>query len=227
MKVGFFYNCFNQPQCVDFVLSNVREHFKESSIFLCSDGGEDFSKFANTYHCDYEFYEKNIGGSVSKPISYWPFMERLCRMLVYPIDYIVLLEDDVLCQKHIEYWPSQACAGPIGNEWNQSFKNLILKRCRNGFCSSYMFYGNCGGSIIHRDSFRRSILNMNKNLYEEAHLADSRFGLYPDASITGTLQLFGYGYERWLEHSEEDSGQPSLIGISAFRHQYKKLYAKV
>ena len=226
-RCGFWFQCFRKFRAVDFVLTNVRRHFPDSPILLASDGGLDFTALATTYKCDYTHYQENIwGGGSDRPVHYDSYFSRLSRMFDYPVDWVVILEDDVYCRKSIEYWPSVEAAGPIGNEWSQNFKALVLQKNAGKPVSRFLRYGNCGGSIFKMEAMRDAYSRMTPELMAKAHAADERFGRWPDASITGTIQLAGYAYEKWLEHSEESVGVFSPVGVGAFDHQHKVHYGK-
>lgn len=223
-RVGFFYQAFNQARATEAVLASVRKHYPTEPIFLCSDGGLDFRETAARHVCDYHYYPDSIG---TKPLrDYEAYMNRLGMTCNYPVDWIVILEDDVCCRKQIEYWPSMEAAGPVGNEWSQNFKALCKTTNRGNVVSQYMCYGNCGGSILRCDALEASIKAMGPAIYDRACRADERFKNFTDAAITGTLQLAGFGYERWLEHSEESNGVFSPAGVGAFDHQYKRFYGQ-
>lgn len=223
-RVGFYFQCFDQIRATEFVLENVRKHFPKEPIFLCSDGGKDFQSIAQRFGCDYQYFPEN--NLISPMKSHEVFMERIGLALEYPVDWIILLDDDVLCRKQIEYWPSMEAAGPVGNEWNDNFKALVKITNRKKVVSQYLYYGNCGGSIFSRAAMDQAMREVTPALIERANKADDRFGRFMDASITGTLQLAGFGYERWLEHSEESVGpwMMSPLGVGAFDHQYKRFY---
>ena len=106
-----FFHIGIKPKATKYVLESVRKYHKDSTYFLVSDGGEDFSDIADKYNCYYYHSKWNLGlrdenhpsgiyGMEKEEVLEWLYRFYLaCN--VAESDHIMMMEDDVLVRSKI------------------------------------------------------------------------------------------------------------------------------
>jgi hypothetical protein len=170
--IGAYYQAYNKPQCVDFVLDNFRKHYPNSDVVLVSDGGHDFSELATKYNCIY-FYEQNLSGDTSDKskglaASYFHSPEVLINYVLRFGKYIsyinqnqfIILEDDVLVLNKTK---------ELNHDINGSnpTESLSYSVCMDLKNVSKINYGACGGCILKTNFFKTILSEKNLNNIKE------------------------------------------------------------
>jgi hypothetical protein len=178
--LGAYYQAYKRPNCVDFVLTNFRQHYPNTPVVLVSDGGDDFSNLANKYNCKY-FFEENLtcfhdvvdGNRYNYPKKWINNAdEKLSALKKYikrignhikklNTDYFILLEDDVYVMNKtnldsLEYKIN-------GNNPHHSYPEEV---CQYLIKQNYLSYGGCGGCIFDVKFFD-TIINKNPNIEDQ------------------------------------------------------------
>lgn len=152
MNIGFFYTVFKEKRATEYSIQQLRNNYPDSSIYLVSDGGLDFSYLENEYEnlkssleedtmsdtfnitagttgCDYivgnyreEFYQKAI-----KKCAY-TVLDRIVKSIEYcnyP-DWMVMCDPDCLIRGKLNF-PENAKI--LGSRVNcclpQGYQNLL------------------------------------------------------------------------------------------------------
>jgi hypothetical protein len=166
--IGAFYQAYNKPRCVDFVLSNFRKHYPDTDVVLISDGGNDFSDIAAKYKCMY-FYEQNLSGDMSDKSkglasSYFHSSDVLVNYVLRFGKYIqniknkkiMILEDDVYV---IQKTSSDTPYDLNGINLLESLPEPVCMYLKN---ISKIPYGGCGGCILKTEFFQNILKEENK-----------------------------------------------------------------
>tara|TARA_B100001996_G_scaffold5792_1_gene4896 strand:- start:455 stop:1153 length:699 start_codon:yes stop_codon:yes gene_type:complete len=231
IEFGVFYQVYNNKRAVRSVLDNFRKHFPDNPVVLISDGGEDFSVVAQQYDCSFHMRENIFGDDVNKypkfpynayrTIEWWSRQKLVCDETGQ--DYVMIMEDDVLVQKHFTIdSPFQLRGVRIGN----TFTGRMSQDVKESSGNDASLYGMCGGSIYNAKTFLSiydDVINDIKNnmdrLMEEDSGAYNMLGAV-DANITYHFAKRGYIYEvaSWLGEVREGNLDRPVI------HQWKENY---
>jgi len=231
IEFGVFYQVYNNKRAVRSVLDNFRKHFPDNPVVLISDGGEDFSVVAQQYDCSFHMRENIFGDDVNKypkfpynayrTIEWWSRQKLVCDETGR--DYVMIMEDDVLVQKHFTIdSPFQLRGVRIGN----TFTGRMSQDVKESSGNDASLYGMCGGSIYNAKTFLSiydDVINDIKNnmdrLMEEDSGAYNMLGAV-DANITYHFAKRGYIYEvaSWLGEVREGNLDRPVI------HQWKENY---
>jgi len=231
IEFGVFYQVYNNKRAVRSVLDNFRKHFPDNPVVLISDGGEDFSVVAQQYDCSFHMRENIFGDDVNKypkfpynayrTIEWWSRQKLVCDETGQ--DYVMIMEDDVLVQKHFTIdSPFHLRGVRIGN----TFTGRMSQDVKESSGNDASLYGMCGGSIYNAKTFLSiydDVINDIKNnmdrLMEEDSGAYNMLGAV-DANITYHFAKRGYIYEvaSWLGEVREGNLDRPVI------HQWKENY---
>ena len=231
IEFGVFYQVYNNKRAVRSVLDNFRKHFPDNPVVLISDGGEDFSVVAQQYDCSFHMRENIFGDDVNKypkfpynayrTIEWWSRQKLVCDETGQ--DYVMIMEDDVLVQKHFTIdSPFQLRGVRIGN----TFTGRMSQDVKESSGNDASLYGMCGGSIYNAKTFLSiydDVINDVKNnmdrLMEEDPGSYNMLGAV-DANITYHFAKRGYIYEvaPWLGEVREGNLDRPVI------HQWKENY---
>ena len=162
-KISFFYQCYKQPIATEYVLSTVRQYFPYNKIYLINDNGLDMKNIADKYNCYYIYKNENlcIKGNTQNFTNWTPEIcfEWLNRLLDSVIncntEYIINLEDDVICYNKIKKNPKGDINGIYDCPWapnnfNEKFINFLNNK---NIYPKYNYYGACGGFIMNTNIF--------------------------------------------------------------------------
>jgi hypothetical protein len=135
-------------------------------------------------------------------------------------EWVVILEEDVITLRNINYFPTTECAGPRLNSYSPELTNFLIKN----YGDKQYGYGMCGGSIFKRKSF---IDAFNKFLDLKSCVQyDNRITGWSDIPLTLIFHLAGLDYSVWHEISEKTHPSLPIIRDGAFDHAYKYWYGK-
>ena len=231
IEFGVFYQVYNNKRAVRSVLDNFREHFPDNPITLISDGGEDFSIIAQQYDCSFHMRENIFGDDVNKypkfpynayrTIEWWSRQKLACEETGQ--DYVMIMEDDVLVQKHFTIdSPFYLRGVRIGN----NFTGRMIQDIKESSGDDASLYGMCGGSIYNAKTFLsiyddviQDIKDNMDRLMEEDPGSYNMLGAV-DANLTYHFAKRGYIYEvaQWLGEVREGNLDHPVI------HQWKENY---
>lgn len=223
IKIGAHYNCFKRRKAVEATLKAFRKHYPEAPVCLFSDNGEDFTDLAETFNCEYEWDSYQTGNGRSTYFETVPqareWLKRLyetCRMF-REVDWIVLLEDDVLTQDRISRLPKTPIAGPCTMPYTPELIASIQAKYPN---MTIPGYSGCGGTILNRAAYLRAFETMP--LIEDTARLDDRIAHHSDALLTWVMMAAGFENSLWDDHSERSRRVGRLD--AAFDHQNKSHY---
>lgn len=170
--IGGYYQAYNKPKCVDFVLNHFRNQYPDSDVVLISDGGDDFTSLASKYNCNY-FYEDNLSGDKSikskglagfyfhSPEVLVNYVLRMSKHLnLIKQDYFIILEDDVVVlnkSKDLKYDIN-------GSNPTESLPESV---CMDLKQIPRISYGACGGCILNTNFFKNILRQSNLKQIED------------------------------------------------------------
>ena len=203
--ISFIYSPYIYFESYKNVLNNVRQHYPTADIFIYFDSFRDdiekYKKIAVEYnskfiisekHIFYTNREDSIETNTPKLLEVFDRMKHACE--TSDSNWVLILEDDVLIKRPIEYWPN----GDVGT-------------CRNYFRPG-------GGSIFNRNKFLQSLKTANINNIirnvQDAHWA-------ADVVLENVFKSNNAKFEEWIELAEPDH-RDNLD--HAVYHGYKDLY---
>lgn len=223
IKIGAHYQCYKRREAVAATLKAFRTHYPEAPVCLVSDNGEDFTDLSQTFHCHYDHRTTQTGNGHSTAFNdlfhakVWLHrLAKTCEQLT-EVDWIVLLEDDVLTQDRISRLPQTSIAGPC----TMPYAPALVERLKTKHPHlTIRGYSGCGGTILNRQDFLTAFRRM-PSIQEGANL-DPRIGQHSDALLTWVMLEACFENSLWGDHSERSRG----VGLldAAFDHQNKSHY---
>jgi hypothetical protein len=231
-NVGFFYQCYKQTSATETVLNKVRIYFPNNPIYLICDDGYDMSYIAKKYNCKYvhsfrnlckEAKTKNLTNLSCNVTFEW--LNRLLDGIKWcNTEYIINLEDDVICYNNITSLPIGDINGVYDCKWApNTFSVEFLKYLTNkNIIPKYKYYGACGGFIMNANKFKTVMENTNIELLENLNKLDNRIGSTSDCTITALFLINNFTYYPWddLKSKWDDR----TITTYAFYHPDKSYY---
>ena len=227
LKFAVYFQVYDHQKATFEALKSLRNFYPEVKVCLLSDAGEDFSKIAKHFNCDY-IYDKNN-------LAYWPCKDMVAWFKrLYDacskykdVDWILIMEDDVRVRDRISKEPNAHIAGQgggkvcnervYGKEAKQYLKTLHPNLEINGFSG-------CGGTIFHRESFMRCYENISAYDIQKLKKLDPRLEWATDIILTFFFNQNGFVNRRWLDFSMEDQGYYGPA--AAVDHYYKRFYSE-
>ena len=231
-QFGVFYQVFRKTKSFEFAIENFRNNFPDNPLVLISDGGDDFSDYAEKYNCKF-FMRENIYGNAEnnypplynayRTLEWWKRQKLVCDET--KMDYIMIMEDDVWVREHFDIDSPFALRGV---RHGGPLKQKLLDEIKKSSGTDGGNYGMCGGSIYNAKIFLE-IYDDVVNDIEENHdrlQAEDPSGWdmlgAVDANITYHYNKRGYKYEAapWLAEAlrGEDIEKYPVI------HQWKEHY---
>ena len=200
-------------------------------MHLVSDGGDDFSAFADEFRCRY-VYEK-INNATYRcrhaATNQYVWLRRVydaCLTTFSDIDWIVLLESDVETLRSPVLIPQFALGGPgLGPAWTEPLKDLFRNKFQNLSAKQGLghSYTGCGGSVLNKLAFMECFRKTEFPTFIHAKTLDRRILETEDATLSFLFQINGYDTGRWGEVTGWcDRNQSSY----AFVHGNKQYYNK-
>lgn len=163
-----YHQCYKNKKATEFAISEFRTHNPDVPYYLISDNGDDFSDLAEKYNCHYVFDEVNTGMNYLPPEHAKVLYERLVDCFnVFRTDYVLLMEDDVLCRGkiNIEDDFNLAMSYVPGNKV-YLYDKIVEKYNSN---PNVDWYGATGGSILNKNLFtiEENISKVNQFIEED------------------------------------------------------------
>jgi hypothetical protein len=244
-KIVGFYQCYQQPKAFLKTVTAFRENYVDSPLVLYSDNGYNYQQIANSINAEYHQTTERTSSQrvglhfdAAEKILGW-----LTRLLItaekYPNDFILLLEDDVLCLRPVSVETLRYDVNGIGEQrLHRRFNWLLHKRAHSPvplaerlslFFDRRSRYrricGCCGGSIL-----RAAPLCTLKQLPLTELIEQLIAAKVPRSSDTMLSALLHYnnasfgGYDGFVEAWYSDVAQRLLQGKVATLHQFKYFY---
>jgi hypothetical protein len=131
-KLGIFLTCFDEKKSVEFSINELRNHYKDSPIFLVSDGGMDFSylkdsiinistnleedTMSKTFDItDVNFVDPLHQENIKK--CAFAVIDRLKRAIEFcKTDYILMMDPDTLVRQKLNIPPGVKLLGSRVNK---------------------------------------------------------------------------------------------------------------
>lgn len=230
-QIGFYFNCYKNKFATEKVLSYVRLYYPENPIFLMSDNGDDFQDIAKKYNCYYYYSPINVlGGKIINGKKTQCFSNQMCAkeflkiiqlcLKTINVEYIVLLEDDVLINGVIEKLPKYSGGAVNSNSFTICLKHTQdLSKIKNHFpLMEYTYWNQAGGSIIHSKTLEDCINSTNFDeicMFDDYCKEGLEFWHTNDILIGFILSINGKSSEGWTNTTH-----------SNIIHPYKNFYSK-
>lgn len=184
-----YHQCYKNKKATEFAISEFRKHNPDVPYYLISDNGDDFSEIAEKYNCHFVYDEINTGMNYLPAKHAKILYQRLINCFnLFDTDYVLLMEDDVLCRGEII----------INDDFNLAMsyvpgnKIYLYDRIVNKYNPNpnIDWYGATGGSILNKNLFtlKENIKKVNQFI-EEDH--DPIMGSM-DQFITTLYLICGY-----------------------------------
>lgn len=184
-----YHQCFTNKKATDFAIGEFRKHNPDTPYYLISDAGSDFSDIAEKYNCYYVYDEVNTGMNYL-PVEHAKILfNRLANCFShFNTDYILLMEDDVLCRGSLsiedDFNLAMSCVP--GNK--VYLYDIIVSKYNPS--PNVDWYGATGGSFLNKNIFteEKNIQKIQKFMNEDY---DQKMGSM-DQFITTLYLLCGY-----------------------------------
>jgi hypothetical protein len=166
--IAVYHQCFNNKRATEFALKNFKKYNTDSTYYLISDGGLDFSDVAEKYDCNYYNDNLNVGMNNLNSSQAMVILKRL----KYCFDssnakYILLMEDDILCRGKIEINENFDLAGADTKNNLIGEKALDYIRKKYNVNPNVNWYNACGGSILNKNIFEENYEKLQKFILED------------------------------------------------------------
>jgi hypothetical protein len=184
-----YHQCFNNKKATDFAIGEFRKYNPDVPYYLISDAGIDFSDLAEKYNCHYVYDEVNTGMNYL-PVDHAKILfNRLSDCFNhFKTDYLLLMEDDVLCRGSLYIEDDFNLAMSYVPNNKIQIYDIIVKKYNAS--PNIDWYGATGGSFLNKNIFTedKNIKIINKFLVEDY---DQKMGSM-DQFITTLYLLCGY-----------------------------------
>jgi hypothetical protein len=162
MTIGAFYQCWKHSAATIQVIKQFRTFYPDSTVYLVSDDGHDYSPLAKKYNCIYEHSTINTKAALFHNLDeIRVYFERLTRALNEIKDeWCMLLEDDVYIGGKYD---ESLFRGELNGykEGNFLYKNTVeFIKLFNPNTELSLVHGGFGGCVINV-LFFRTIFNKN------------------------------------------------------------------
>ena len=184
-----YHQCFDNKKATDFSIGEFRKHNPDIPYYLISDAGIDFSDIAMKYNCYYVYDEVNTGMNYLSAEHAKILYNRLVDCFNhFKTDYVLLMEDDVLCRGSIQIEGdfNLAMSYVPGNKV-YLYDKIVEKYNSN---PNVDWYGATGGSILNKNLFteEKNIQKVQQFIDEDY---DQKIGSM-DQFITTLYLVCGY-----------------------------------
>ena len=120
LNIGFYHQVFDQCKGTFETLKSVRKHYPDAPIYMVCDGETEFTNdlrlIAKKFNCHFVL-EPRIGVHNISNLSSYEYLRRIKDACNYcKTDWMIILEDDVICYDKISKAPPAHIAGPSGPE---------------------------------------------------------------------------------------------------------------
>ena len=149
-----YHQCYKNKRATEFAISEFRKHNPSIPYYLISDGGEDFSEIAKKYNCHFVFSPENIGTNYLEKEQAKTYLNRLRDAFIFSgADYILTMEDDVLCRRSIQLTEdfNIAMSYVPGNKLRPHIFEKSVKKYNIN--PNVDWYGATGGAILNKNIF--------------------------------------------------------------------------
>jgi hypothetical protein len=184
-----YHQCYKNKKATEFAISQFKKYNPDVPYYLISDNGDNFLDLAEKYNCHYVHDEVNTGMNYLSPNHAKVLYGRLVDCFnVFGTDYVLLMEDDVLCRGKIiiEVDFNLAMSYVPGNKIY--LYNKIVEKYNSN--PNVDWYGATGGSILNKNIFTFQENNKKVNKFIEEDY-DPIMGSM-DQFITTLYLLCGY-----------------------------------
>lgn len=168
-----YHQCFKDKKATEFAIQQFKKYNPDIPYYLISDAGSDFSDLAEKYNCIWKYDEKNVGMNYLSPDDAKTLYDRLVECFsIVKTDYIILMEDDVLCRGKIEINDdvNLAMSYVPGNSL-VLYDTIVEKYNPN---PNVNWYGATGGSILNKNIFtEEKYIDRIYKFIKEDHISDA------------------------------------------------------
>jgi hypothetical protein len=229
-KLCFFYQCYKQINATEFVLLNVRKYFPNNIIYIVNDNGVNMKEIADKYNCVYIHCNENLCKN-SNNLTNWnsetciKWLNRILECVNYcNTEYLINLEDDVICYNKITEIPNGDINGVFDCPWApNNFTNDFLKYLElKNIYPQFNYYGSCGGFIMKCEKFKTIMNNISIELLDDLNKYDNRIGVVSDCTITALFLINNFTYYPWNDLKSKWD-ERNIIKY-AFYHPDKSMY---
>lgn len=163
-----YHQCYKDYKATEFAVEQFRKHNPDTPYYLISDAGNDFSDIAKKYNCHFVYDPVNTGMNYLTADQAKILYQRLVNCFNhFGTDYILLMEDDVLCRGSlsVEEDFNLAMSFVPGNKI-YLYDKIVEKYNSN---PNVDWYGATGGSFLNKNLFTldANIEKVNKFIDED------------------------------------------------------------
>ena len=161
MTLAAYFQCYKSPCATVEVIRHFRKAYPDSTVYLLSDNGYDYSELAKEYNCIYEHSTIVHGGypTFNRHEDVLLFMWRFKRALDHiKEEWIMLLEDDVKVFAALD--ESKFLATMNGTRaGNFMYKSEWMDEIRkqNPTVEDQPLYSGWGGTVLNVPFFRKAL----------------------------------------------------------------------
>ena len=234
LKLCVFYQTYKEPRATFESLRNFRRHFPDTPIRMISDNGDDESKIAAHFGCEY--IQAKDDATAHVPPCAFPDTGHLLLQLRRLVDtarffearaeWMLILEDDVLTRGPIKHPPTAPISGPCTMDYTPALQQYI--RQKHPHLCWVFGYSGAGGTVLHIPSLLMAIDKPEAELLKAVAVGgflDDRIPRFGDALLTYLFLDAGFSNgPPWLDESETSQGRGRPD--AAFDHQWKVFYGR-
>jgi len=229
--LGAFFQVYKNKKATEAAMKSFRACYPDSPVLLISDGGSDFTDIAEVYDAKFIMRHNILGvdrGFYNSERTIEAWNRHKMAVEHAQTDYIIILEDDVLVQKRVDF-DGFDIKGPTANQMPPKGISEIL---RNRGCVGSGRFGACGGSVYKSSSFMQvyeSAVNYSLEEHDttfynppiSSEISDRSICAF-DCNMTFHFSRCGFEYEaaEWLAevHRQPDWRNYPIV------HGYKENY---
>jgi len=238
--IGFFYTVFNEVEAVDFSITNLKENYPDSFIYLVSDGGIDFSYLESKYlNLKTSFEQDTMSKTfdINKNNFQTPdyllvtevcvrtLLDRLTKAIEYlGTDYLVMLDPDALIRGKLSIPYGSKL---LGSRVNRGFPRSFRKVMRNFPGGISINHWGATPAIFEVETFLIAKDNLLKNWHVFDELSRHFHSLYAhDVILPVIFGLIGIREEFNPDITECLRDKNWRLNKKPLVHQFRDYYPK-
>lgn len=165
--LAVYHQCYNNEKATEFAVKNYKL-YNDHPYYIISDGGSSFTDIIKKYNCIYYNDGYNVGMNYLNSDQAKIIVNRIKYCFENSgCEYLLLMEDDVLCRGKISVNKKINLAGADvpGNVIHTSSLDYIKEKYK--VSPNINFYNACGGSILNKNIFFENYSIIVKFLNED------------------------------------------------------------
>lgn len=248
MNFGVFYQSgYNYNACYH-ALEQLRKIYPNIPIALFEDGSKDLELCAKEFDCEYKniiaykdatklpkqckhtngwfanTYGRPFIGDITATYEWTSRIYECCLSTLNNVEWVILYEDDVWCNRRIKEFPQFDLSGDSGPIYTKELHSLLQTKTKYK-CDRY---GACGGTIFKRSCFLQCFENFWNIDWNNIQLLDDRIIYWCDAHLSFLFQYNGFSTGKWGEmhtrspksYFNKDTGNIDVAFLHGYKHYY-------